>query len=86
MPDVPDPTSDRTLVMTGAGRGIGHIAAIELLRRDPRLHLAVLARSDGERLAGEIARKSGSPHVTAYAVDLASVSSIRRAVGPVVRA
>ncbi len=69
--------------MTGTSRGLGRIAAVEILRRDPRLHLAVPARSDGERLAGEIARESGNPHVTGYEADLASVGSVRRAVAAI---
>lgn len=75
---------DRTVVMTGASRGLGRVAAVEMLRRDRRLHLAVLARSGGERVAGEIAIESGNPHVTAYEADLSSIASIRRATAAII--
>lgn len=77
--------SPHTVVMTGASRGLGRVAAVELLRRDPRLHLAVLVRSAGERVAGELANDSGNPHVTAYEADLASVDSIRGAIAAIAR-
>lgn len=69
-----------TVVMTGATRGLGRIAAVEILRRDPRLHLAILARSGGERVAQELAGESGNPHVSAYAADLSSIDSIQGTV------
>ncbi|HEX7306979.1 SDR family NAD(P)-dependent oxidoreductase [Lentzea sp.] len=62
-----------TLVMTGATSGIGRVAAVELLRRDPRMHLVVLARGrSGEDLRG--------PRVTLVDADLASVAGVGSAV------
>ncbi|MFD5827021.1 SDR family NAD(P)-dependent oxidoreductase [Lentzea sp. NPDC060358] len=62
-----------TLVMTGATSGIGRVAAAELLRRDPRMHLVVLARGrSGEDLQG--------PRVTLVDADLASVAGVGSAV------
>lgn len=70
--------------MSGVSRGLGRVAAVEMLRRDPRLHLAVLVRSGSERVAREIAAESGTPHVTAYEADLASIASIRGAAAAIV--
>lgn len=82
-PDALATAPDHTVVMTGASRGLGRVAAVEMLRRDPGLHLAVLVRSGGERVAGEIASESGTPHITTYEADLSSIASIRRAIAAI---
>ena len=65
-----------SLVMTGATRGIGLIAAQELLRRDRDLHLVILARGAGP--AGFADRlRAISDHVTVIDTDLADVASIQ---------
>ncbi|MEU6721250.1 SDR family NAD(P)-dependent oxidoreductase [Nonomuraea sp. NPDC046802] len=58
-----------TLVMTGAGRGIGRVAAEHILRRAPLTHLLVVSR--GSSGAGHAVS-----HVTA---DLGSLESVRSA-------
>ncbi|GGP71278.1 SDR family NAD(P)-dependent oxidoreductase [Saccharothrix coeruleofusca] len=67
-----------TLVMTGATSGIGRVAAAELLRRDPRLRLVVLARG-GSGAAPPL------PGTIPVDVDLASLASVRAAVEAVRR-
>ncbi|WIY06081.1 SDR family NAD(P)-dependent oxidoreductase [Amycolatopsis mongoliensis] len=67
----------KTLLMTGASRGLGRAAAEKILRERPGVHLVVTAR--GGALAGELARSTGNPNVTALACDLASMTSIRAA-------
>lgn len=64
-----------TIVMTGASRGIGRIAAQRVLRESPDAHLVVIARdSTGARLDGEVS------HVVA---DLRSLESTRSAAAEV---
>ena len=67
-----------SLLMTGASRGFGRVAAERILRERPGLHLVVTARGGG-RLAEELAAASGNPNVSALACDLASLDSIRAA-------
>ncbi|MGP4049737.1 SDR family NAD(P)-dependent oxidoreductase [Streptomyces sp. 2A115] len=68
----------RTVVMTGASRGIGRVAAQHLLRGRPDLHLVILVRgTDGERLAAELSDDSGNPHITSLRCDLAAFADIR---------
>ncbi|MEU6253861.1 SDR family NAD(P)-dependent oxidoreductase [Streptomyces sp. NPDC047043] len=72
-----------TIVMTGAGRGIGRIAAERILRDSPDTHLLVVARgSSGPQLAAELGATAGRKvtHVTA---DLRSLESVRSAAGEI---
>ncbi|MCT9079851.1 SDR family NAD(P)-dependent oxidoreductase [Streptomyces fulvoviolaceus] len=65
-----------TLVMTGASRGIGRVAAEHILRRSPDTHLLLVARgSSGARLAAELSGHTVS-HVPA---DLGSLESVHSA-------
>ena len=67
-----------TLVMTGASRGIGRIAAENILAGDPTVHLVVVARGDGgPALAAELGH--GTHSVSSVSADLGSLSSVRRA-------
>lgn len=65
--------------MTGASRGIGAVAAAQLLKNDPSLHLVVVARSGGDAVVAELRAVSGNPNVSSVSADLASLSSIRAA-------
>lgn len=70
----------RTIVMTGATRGIGRFAAIRMLREVPDLHLVVMTRVAGATtLLDNLALASGNRNVSAVSADLASLSSIREA-------
>ncbi|MBA2598970.1 MAG: SDR family NAD(P)-dependent oxidoreductase [Chloroflexia bacterium] len=69
----------RTVLMTGATRGIGRAAAIHMLRDAPDLHLAVLARGDGQRVVDDLTAASGNTSVSAVAGDLASLGCVRAA-------
>ncbi len=65
-----------TLVMTGATRGIGRVAAREILRTAPDTRLLVLARgSAGPQLCAELAGEGFA--ASAVAADLSSLSSVR---------
>ena len=72
------PTATRTIIMTGATRGIGLEAAREILRRRSDTHLAVLGRSSS---ATEIlpSLRDISPHVSTVDIDLSSRASVATA-------
>lgn len=71
-----------TLLMTGASRGIGRIAAANILASDPTVHLVVVARGDsGAALASELA--AGRHSVSSVSADLSSMSSVRAAAAQV---
>jgi NAD(P)-dependent dehydrogenase (short-subunit alcohol dehydrogenase family) len=69
----------KTLLMTGASRGLGRSAAEKILRERPDVHLVVTAR--GGALADELSETTGNPNVTALTCDLASMTSIRAVAG-----
>ena len=65
-----------TIVMTGASRGIGRIAAERILRLSPDVHLLVVAReSSGARPLAELA--AGGRTFSHVAADLGSLDSVR---------
>ncbi|WP_371778682.1 SDR family NAD(P)-dependent oxidoreductase [Streptosporangium subroseum] len=67
-----------TIVMTGASRGIGRIAAERILRQSPDVHLLVVARgSSGARLSAELGE--GGHAVSHVEADLGSLESVRSA-------
>ncbi|WP_039799884.1 SDR family NAD(P)-dependent oxidoreductase [Nocardia araoensis] len=67
-----------TIVMTGASRGIGRVAAERILRAAPRTHLVVAARgSTGARLAAELG--ADGHRVSHVPVDLGALDSVRSA-------
>lgn len=68
------PTPTRTIVMTGATRGIGRRAAETILRQAPDAVLVVLARGGG---AADLA--ASNPNVRTLDVDLDAPESIRTA-------
>lgn len=71
-----------TLVMTGASRGIGRIAAEAILQNDPTVHLVVVARGDsGRAVASELSAVGRS--VSSVSADLGSLSSVRSAAAEI---
>jgi NAD(P)-dependent dehydrogenase (short-subunit alcohol dehydrogenase family) len=67
-----------TIVMTGASRGIGRVAAEHILRQSPDVHLLVVTRgSCGARLAQELG--AGGHAVSHVSADLGSLESVRSA-------
>lgn len=79
----PKTSPTRTVVMTGASRGLGRRAAIDLLH-DHDVHLIALARSGTPEVTADLREASGNPNVTTVTADLASMASIR-AVAAAVR-
>jgi NAD(P)-dependent dehydrogenase (short-subunit alcohol dehydrogenase family) len=74
----------RTILITGASRGIGRHAAERMLRDDPALRLVVVARGDAAvTLPGELAEASGNPNVSAVPADLAALADVRRVAAEV---
>ncbi|MEW2622943.1 SDR family NAD(P)-dependent oxidoreductase [Streptomyces sp. NPDC048106] len=67
-----------TIVMTGASRGIGRVAAEQILRQSPDVRLLVVARgSSGAQVATELGK--GGNTVSHIAADLGSLDSVRSA-------
>lgn len=67
-----------TIVMTGATRGIGRVAAARILAESPGAHLVVLARDGGGAvLARELGRRDRL--VSSIDADLLSVGNVRAA-------
>lgn len=71
-----------TIVMTGASRGIGRVAAEQILRRSPDAHLLVVTRgSSGVQLAAELG--SGGQTISHVSADLGSLAGVRSAAGEI---
>lgn len=84
-----------TIVMTGASRGIGRVAAERILRESPDTHLVVVTRdASGARLVSDLSNASGArlasrpgdappgedgPAVSHVEADLGSPASVRAA-------
>jgi NAD(P)-dependent dehydrogenase (short-subunit alcohol dehydrogenase family) len=66
----------KTAVMTGASRGLGWHAAIDILTRDPERHLVVTTRSAEGALAQTLIAESGNPNVSEVDCDLSSLASV----------
>ncbi|HET6711881.1 SDR family NAD(P)-dependent oxidoreductase [Amycolatopsis sp.] len=71
----------KTLLMTGASRGLGRAAAERLLRDRPDQLLLVLVRGAeaGHRLARHLAARTGNANVRAVPCDLGSLAEVRAA-------
>ncbi len=68
-----------TIIITGANRGIGYEAALQLARLAPGEQIIIGSRNTttGNEAAASIARKTGHKHLKCMALDLASLASIR---------
>ena len=66
----------KTVLVTGANRGIGKETAIELARRGARVILADV--QGGEETAIDIRERSGNNNVVFYHLDLASLALVRQ--------
>lgn len=78
-------SANHTLVMTGASRGIGRIAAEQILADDPTVHLVVVARGDGSKqLAANFSAGAGGRSVSSVSADLGSLKSVRAAASEIV--
>lgn len=73
-----------TIVMTGASRGIGNVAAVRMLRDDADLHLVVTTRGTGDDLVAQLGRDSGNRNVSWVDAELSSLASVRAAAGEIV--
>lgn len=73
--------ADRTIVMTGASRGIGRVAARELAGSEPRAHLVLLTRGDSPDLVEELRTHGGT--VSVVRTDLSRLRSVADAAAAV---
>lgn len=72
---------DRTIVMTGASRGIGRVAARRLVREGSRAHLVLLNRGDSPDLVEELRAHGGA--VSVVRTDLSRLRSVADAAAAV---
>ena len=77
--------ADRTAVVTGASGGIGLETARGLAAQGARVVMACRDLARGREAAQQMAGTAGRPSVTAQALDLADLASVRRFAGRVVR-
>jgi NAD(P)-dependent dehydrogenase (short-subunit alcohol dehydrogenase family) len=68
---------DKTVLITGANRGIGRQAALELARTGARIWIAGRSRQDAERTRDELIALTGNVSLFATHLDLSSPGSIR---------
>ena len=66
-----------SVLVTGANRGIGRLAARELLRRGHRVVITARRAQDGEEVRDELADSVPGPRVEWRQLDLASFASVR---------
>ena len=66
----------KTVLITGANRGIGKETAVELSRRGARVILADV--QGGEETARDVRIRSGNENVVFHRLDLASLASVRQ--------
>lgn len=74
----------KSIIVTGAGRGIGAAIARDLAAKGARVALADIDRGAAEAVAGEIGRDGGDAR--GFAVDVGDRDSVRALVGGVVDA
>jgi NAD(P)-dependent dehydrogenase (short-subunit alcohol dehydrogenase family) len=79
MNDATTPAS-RTIVMTGATRGIGKVAAVKLLQAAPDVHLVAVTRPGAEAAVEELRELAGNPNVSSATAELESLDSMRAAI------
>ena len=74
--------TEQTIVMTGASRGIGRVAARYLLAVQPKPHLVLLNRNDPHDLVGDL--QAAGSRVSTVRADLSSLQSVADAADTVI--
>jgi NAD(P)-dependent dehydrogenase (short-subunit alcohol dehydrogenase family) len=67
----------KTIIVTGAGRGLGLATSMKLARAGHQVVLAVRDRARGEHAAAEIRRAAPACQVEVRTLDLAALASVR---------
>jgi len=75
--------ADKTFIITGANTGIGKITARELARAGARVILACRNRDKTLGVIDEIKRETGNQNLEFVALDLADLTSVRKAAGEI---
>lgn len=75
--------SDRIIMVTGAGRGIGRAVAVGLAELGARVVVVARTAAKSEQVADEIARRSGEDRVLAAVADVTDDGQVAAAVARV---
>ena len=75
--DAERPMSGWTVLVTGAGSGIGKSAAEAFAHAGAEVHMLVRNRERGERAREEVARRSGSERIELELCDVSDLASVR---------
>ena len=75
--DAERPMSGWTVLVTGAGSGIGKSAAEAFAHAGAEVHMLVRNRERGERAREEVARRSGSERIELELCDVSNLASVR---------
>lgn len=79
------PLAGRTVVVTGAGRGVGYFTAEQLAVAGARVIITTRDAEQGDAALAAIRQRAPSAQLEAVRLDLASLDSIRSAAGELAR-
>lgn len=71
-------SNNKTIIITGANRGLGKQTALELARMGATIYLACRSVEQGTKAQQEITAETGNKNLFVRALDLADFSSIRK--------
>ena len=69
---------NKTVIITGANKGIGKEAAKEIAKLGAKVYMACRSLDSAERAKDEIVKETGNPNVFVKHLDLASIDSIQK--------
>ena len=69
---------NKTVIITGANKGIGKEAAKEIAKLGAKVYMACRSLDSANQAKDEIIKETGNPNVFVKHLDLASVDSIQK--------